>query len=102
MNIQNTDDNIPVLTDLIEKGIEITMSDLGFDAFESPTMESEPASNEEITSLPYKAFPEDQPTLSNTELAILDREIRDLIDEKIDEAMFEIRKLIQSRLGKQI
>jgi hypothetical protein len=101
MNNQNLDDNIPVLNDLIEKGIEITMSDLGFEDFESPEIGSSPGAIENSPTRPHNDLPEDQPTLSNTEMAILDREIRSLIDDKMDEAMFEIRKLIQSRLGKQ-
>lgn len=69
------DDNIPVLTDLIEKGIEIDLSELGLD-------QDPPVDIAELSEF----------TQGNT---ALEQEIRRILDEHMELAWQEIRIAIQ-------
>ncbi|MBT8434273.1 MAG: hypothetical protein KJN95_06415 [Gammaproteobacteria bacterium] len=88
--------DIPVLTDMIEKGIEIKMSDLGLD--ESPdsgnaepfivNSETEIAASEAEAMDPF----EDNPALEKT--------IRRILDEHTELAWQEIKLAIRRHLDK--
>ncbi|MCP4983132.1 MAG: hypothetical protein GY935_21865 [Gammaproteobacteria bacterium] len=89
-------ENIPVLTDLIESGIEIKMSDLGLD--DNLEIENEEtysdATEIEISALkPEPSDPfEDNPALEQT--------VRHILDEHMELAWQEIRLAIQRHLNK--
>jgi hypothetical protein len=88
--------DIPILTDLIEKGIEIKMSDLGLDEsldneIEEPFNEDseiEIAVSEVETIDPFQ----DNPALEQT--------IRRILDEHMELAWHEIKLAIQRELDK--
>jgi hypothetical protein len=88
--------DIPILTDLIEKGIEIKMSDLGLDEsldneIEEPFNEDseiEIAVSEAETIDPFQ----DNPALEQT--------IRRILDEHMELAWHEIKLAIQRELDK--
>ena len=67
--------NIPVLTDLIEKGVEIELSELGLD--------QDPPTGKEAIDI----VPDDNPAL--------EQEIRRILDEHMELAWQEIRIAIQ-------
>ena len=69
------DDDIPVLTDLIEKGVEINLSELGLD--------SDPAGDKDVVATAVIDFP------------VLEQEIRRILDEHMELAWQEIRIAIQ-------
>jgi len=69
------DADIPVLTDLIEKGVEIELSELGLDP--------DPAGDEEVAETAVIDFP------------ALEQEIRLILDEHMELAWQEIRIAIQ-------
>ena len=95
-------DDIPVLTDLIEKGIEIKMSDLGLDesvdngAVESFSRIEEPLNVDSDIEIAAPAEPidpfEDNPALEQT--------IRRILDEHMELAWQEIKLAIQRHLDK--
>jgi len=67
--------NIPVLTDLIEKGVEIELSELGLD--------QDPSTGRDAVDI----VPDDNPAL--------EQEIRRILDEHMELAWQEIRVAIQ-------
>ncbi|MEE8365282.1 MAG: hypothetical protein V3R76_05810 [Gammaproteobacteria bacterium] len=73
--------DIPVLTDLIEQGAEIELSDLGLDQVF--------ASNDEISE------PRSGPAAKITMTPALEQEIRRILDEHLELAWQEIRLAIQ-------
>jgi hypothetical protein len=88
--------DIPILTDLIEKGIEIKISDLGLDE-SMDTKASEPFyvdSEIEVAASEAEAFDPfaDNPGLEQT--------IRRILDEHTELAWQEIRLAIQRHLDK--
>jgi hypothetical protein len=86
--------NIPTLTDLIEKGIEITMSDLGLDDDLEIVMDDSADSEIDITEPDLSASDpfEDNPVLEQT--------IRRIIDEHMELAWQEIKLVIRQQLKK--
>ncbi len=100
--------DIPVLTDLIEKGVEITMSDLGLD---NPPIEQDmtiPVDDLDIEIGDPSLAPRD-PTIGNSDpvgreyLAdnpALEREVRRILDEHMELAWQEIRLAIQRHLDR--
>jgi hypothetical protein len=103
----NNRDDIPVLTDLIEKGVEITMSDLGLD--ESPATEdlTIPVDDMEI-ELGDPALALRDPALNPAPVQreyladnpALEREVRRILDEHMELAWQEIRLAIQRHLDR--
>ena len=109
-------DDIPVLDDLIEKGIEITLSDLGLD--DQPQLRVEdvlaadiefgeddaaavivdsPARTEpSVSAMPEPAAPSD-PFSDNP---ALEQAIRRILDEHMELALQEIRMAIQQHLDR--
>ena len=71
------DANIPVLTDLIEKGIEIELSELGLDPDPDPPMDKD------VAAIPLSEIP------------ALEQEMRRILDEHMELAWQEIRIAIQ-------
>lgn len=90
------DDDIPVLDDLIEKGIEITLSDLGLD--DEPSLRVEDVRAEEL-----EIDIDDAAPLATDSLAGhpgLEREVRRILDEHMELAWQEIRLAIQKHLDR--
>ena len=85
------EDDIPVLTDLVDDDHEITMSDLGLDG-DSTTAESrlDRTNLTDLTSLT-------DPFLK----AALEQSIRRILDEHLELAMQEIKLVIQHELDKK-
>ncbi len=86
---------IPVLTDLIERGIEIKMSDLGLDDEPPEAMPAAPPIDEEIdigdvemVADPFAANP------------ALEATVRRILDEHMELAWQEIKLAIQQELMK--
>ncbi len=100
--------DIPVLTDLIEKGVEITLSDLGLD--DSPDDENiaKPTDDMEIElgdpALGLRDPPIDSPAPVEREYLAdnpaLEREVRRILDEHLELAWQEIRLAIQRHLDR--
>ncbi len=102
------DNDIPVLTDLIEKGPEITMSDLGLD---DPAVDDNavmPMDDLEIElddpALALHVPPADYPAPVKpgylADNPALEREIRRILDEHMELAWQEIRLAIQRHLDR--
>ena len=73
------DANIPVLTDLIEKGIKIELSELGLD----PDPDPDPPMDKDVAAIPLSEIP------------ALEQEMRRILDEHMELAWQEIRIAIQ-------
>jgi len=86
--------DIPILTDLVEKGIEIKMSDLGLDeSMDNRAAEPFNVDSEiEVTASEAEAF---DPFEDNPEL---EQVIRRILDEHMELAWHEIRLAIQRHL----
>ena len=86
--------DIPILTDLIEKGIEIKLSDLGLD----DELDSGVATPYNESDAFHNAAPESiDPLKDNPEL---EQMIRRIFDEHAERAWEEIRLAIQQHLNK--
>ena len=86
--------NIPVLTDLIEKGIEIKMSDLGLD--DDLQIQADDDVDIEATEIDVT-----EPDLDRLELnPALEQSIRRILDEHMELALQEIKLLLQRELKK--
>ncbi len=100
----NDRDNIPVLTDLIEKGLEITMSDLGLDdEFEFSGGGDDKDTEIEITESDVEADAVEPVTEADELLAdhpALEQTIRRILDEHTELALQEIKLAIQRELNK--
>jgi hypothetical protein len=83
--------NIPVLTDLIERGMEITMSDLGLD----DSVDIEIDATEIDMGIPVLEAAD--PLKNNP---ALEQAIRQILDEHMELAWQEIRFAIQQHLDK--
>ena len=87
----NEDPQIPVLTDLIEKGIEITITDLGLDD-EDLGLEAEDVWDKTIV---------DDPAIDPlTDNSALEHAIRRILDEHMELALNEIKLVIRRELNK--
>ncbi len=83
--------DIPVLTDLIERGIEITMSDLGLE--DIPQIDAdEPFFDEPEIDV---TIPTPETTVPITENRVLEQTIRRILDQHMELAMQEIKLTIQ-------
>lgn len=93
--------NIPVLTDLIESGMEITMSDLGLDDSVDIVIEDtfgEDTFNKEIEiDMGIPVLEATNPLANNP---ALEQAIRRILDEHMELAWQEIRLAIQQHLDK--
>ena len=88
--------NIPVLTDLIESGMEITMSDLGLD--DSVDIEIEDSFSEETEiDMGIPVLEATDPLENNP---ALEQAIRRILDEHMELAWQEIRLAIQQHLDR--
>ena len=87
-------DNIPVLTDLIEKGIEIKLSELGLDAGQNLILDvddrEEPQIN--VTELEFNETATSNPFSENP---ALEQKIRRILDEHMQLTLQEIKIAIQ-------
>ena len=87
-------DNIPVLTDLIEKGIEIKLSELGLDAGQDLILDvddrEEPQIN--VTELDFNEATTSDPFSENP---ALEQKIRRILDEHMELTLQEIKIAIQ-------
>jgi len=100
--------NIPVLTDLIEKGLEITMSDLGLD--DSPVNNNVIMSTNDMEielgdpTLALRAPPDHDPAPVQREYLAdnpaLEQAVRRILDEHMELAWQEIRLAIQRHLDR--
>ena len=110
-------DDIPVLNDLIESGIEITLSDLGLDdADDVPSLRVEDVMEDELEfeadeSAPYTPAPQATSPFIPASLAAippgtdtladnpaLEQAVRRILDEHMELAWQEIRLAIQQHL----
>jgi hypothetical protein len=88
--------NIPVLTDLIEKGSEITMSDLGLN--DGPQIEGEDAFfNNPVIDVTAPGFGAIDPFRDNP---ALEYAIQNILDKHMELAWQEIKLAIQRELNK--
>jgi hypothetical protein len=88
--------NIPVLTDLIEKGNEITMSDLGLD--DEPGIKDDDAFfNNPMIDVTARGFEAIDPFRDNP---ALEYAIQSILDEHMELAWQEIKLAIQRELNK--
>jgi len=99
--------DIPVLTDLIEKGVEITMSDLGLD--DPPVDSNLAAPGDDIDielgdpTLALRDSPVNPAPAAREYLAdnpALESEVRRILDEHMELAWQEIRLAIQRHLDR--
>ena len=88
------DSEYPVLTDLIEKGDEIQLSDLGLEE-EELVVEGEPGESAETEA------PDDPGDIDPAVTAALEQSIRRILDEHMELAMQEIKLVIQQELKKR-
>ena len=106
-------DHIPVLNDLIESGIEITLSDLGFDDADDPSLRVEDVMEAELEfdadeAAPLAASPFIPASLaaipSGTDALadnpVLEQAVRRILDEHMELAWQEIRLAIQQHLDR--
>ena len=104
----NDRNDIPVLTDLIEEGVEITMSDLGLDDPPVDVNTAIPSDYMEIElgdpALALRdAQPENNAPVEREYLAdnpALESEVRRILDEHMELAWQEIRLAIQRHLDR--
>lgn len=87
----NKESDLPVLTDLIERGNEIKISDLGLE--DTIVEDDSDALRAEIDDLPSQV----DPFLK----AALEQSIRRILDEHMELAMQEIKLVIERELNKQ-
>ena len=85
----SNDEDLPVLTDLIERGDEIKMSDLGF--VENNAIEDDPFAH-------LAEIPELESEIDPFLKASLEHSIRRILDEHMELAWQEIRLAIQRHL----
>jgi hypothetical protein len=111
-------DDIPVLDDLIESGIEITLSDLGLDDADDPTLRVEDVMEADLEfeadeAAPYAPAPlAASPFIPASLAAIpsgadaladnpaLEQAVRRILDEHMELAWQEIRLTIQQHLDR--
>ena len=111
-------DDIPVLNDLIESGIEITLSDLGLDDAEDPTLRVEdvmeadlefeadedahytpaPQATSPFIPASLAAIPPGSDALADN--PALEQAVRRILDEHMELAWQEIRLAIQQHLDR--
>jgi hypothetical protein len=104
----NEHSDIPVLTDLIEKGLEITMSDLGLDDPPADKNMAMPTDDFDIEpgdpALALRAPPVDEPApIEREHLAdnpALEQEVRRILDEHMELAWQEIRLAIERHIDR--
>ena len=89
----STDGDLPVLTDLIERGNEIKMEDLGLEV-DTIVEDDSDSLRAEIDDLSASQI---DPFLK----AALEQSIRRILDEHMELAMQEIKDVIQRELNKQ-
>ena len=100
--------DIPVLTDIIEKGVEITLSELGLDDPAIDENTSIPTDDMEIElgdpTLALREPPMGHPEPARGEYLAdnpaLEREVRRILDEHMELAWQEIRLAIQRHLDR--
>ena len=87
-------DNIPVLTDLIERGIEIKLSELGLDTSDDLILDADEREQPrfDVTDLEFNEATTSDPISGNP---ALEQEIRRILDEHMELAWQEIRLVIQ-------
>ena len=90
-------DDIPILTDLIEKGIEIKLSDLGLD--DELETSAEAPFNSENAAIEI-AVPETENTDPFQDNPELEQMVRRIFDEHTERAWQEIKLAIQQHLNK--
>ena len=90
------EDDIPLLDDLIERGIEITLSDLGLD--DDPQLRVEDVKAAELEIDISDAAPLVTDSLAGH--PALEREVRRILDEHMELAWQEIRLAIQKHLDR--
>ena len=88
--------DIPILTDLIEKGIEIKLSDLGLDD-ELDSGVATPYKDNDAIDIETPAAESGDPLKDNPELEQI---VRRIFDEHTERAWQEIRLAIQQHLDK--
>lgn len=88
--------NIPVLTDLIEKGSEITMSDLGLDD-DTETRGEDAFFTNPVIDVTAPGFGTNDPFRDNP---ALEYAIQSILDEHMELAWQEIKLAIQRELNK--
>jgi hypothetical protein len=111
-------DDIPVLNDLIESGIEITLSDLGLDDIDDPPIRVEGVMEAELEfeadeTAPYAPAPQAASAFIPASLAAippgadaladnpaLEQAVRRILDEHMELAWQEIRLAIQQHLDR--
>ncbi len=98
-------DDVPVLNDLIERGIEITLSDLGLDdAADDPPlrveddMEAEPGFEADHHTPPQVTSPFIPASLADN--PALEQAVRRILDEHMELAWQEIRLAIAQHLDR--
>ncbi|HUV21116.1 MAG TPA: hypothetical protein VMZ32_04965 [Gammaproteobacteria bacterium] len=89
-------DDIPVLDDLIESGIEITLSDLGLD--DDPPLSASHTDSQEITFDPAEAAALVHDPLADN--PALEQAVRRILDEHMELAWQEIRLAIRQHLDR--
>jgi hypothetical protein len=85
-------DTIPVLTDLIEKGSEIELSDLGLGANQDPILNAEDREELPINARKFEDPPSPETSSQNR---TLEQTIRRILDEHMELAWQEIELVIQ-------
>lgn len=91
--MENTD-NIPVLTDLIEKGIEIKLSELGLDNGQDLILEMDDREEPQIDGAEFE-FNESPPSDPLSQDPVLELAIRNILDEHMALALEEIKIAIR-------
>jgi hypothetical protein len=89
-------DDIPILTDLLEKGMEIKMSDLGLDE-STDNVAAEPFIVDSESEIPASAAEAMDPFEDNP---ALEQAIRRILDEHTELAWQEIKLVIRHHLDK--
>lgn len=87
-------DHIPVLTDLIEKGIEIKLSELGLDHSQDLILQADDR-EEPLIEATQLEFDESLPSDPLSENPALEQTIRKILDEHMALALKEINIAIQ-------
>jgi hypothetical protein len=90
------EDDIPVLDDLIERGIEITLSDLGLDEDPPPRVEDIQSAELEIDISEAAPLAID----SLADYPALEQDVRRILDEHMELAWQEIRLAIHKHLNR--
>jgi hypothetical protein len=85
-------DSIPVLTDLVEKGSEIELSDPGLDANQDPILYAE---DREELPINAREFEDPLSPEASNQNRTLEQTIRRILDEHMELAWQEIEQVIQ-------